>query len=130
MIQQTAITEGVLVKVNTKYRGDFSTISEGVYYFNYHIIIENQNNYSIQLIHRDWFIYDVLFPAAHVSGEGVIGQQPILEAGEVFSYTSGCELRSEIGSMSGFYTFLNLVTNETIRVDIPSFNLIYPGRLN
>ncbi|MEN9978139.1 MAG: hypothetical protein RLZZ569_764 [Bacteroidota bacterium] len=130
MIQQTAITEGVLVKVNTKYRGDLSTISEGVYYFNYHIIIENQNNYSIQLIHRDWFIYDALFPAAHVSGEGVIGQQPILEAGEVFSYTSGCELRSEIGSMSGFYTFLNLVTNETIRVDIPSFNLIYPGRLN
>lgn len=130
MIQQTAITEGVLVKVNTLYRVDLSTVSESVYYFNYHITIENQNNYSIQLIHRDWFIYDSLFPAAHVSGEGVIGQQPILEAGEVFSYTSGCELRSEIGAMSGFYTFLNFQSKETIRVDIPTFQLIYPGRMN
>ncbi len=130
MTQQTAITKGVLVKVNTAYREDLSTITDGVYYFNYHIIIENQNNYPVQLVHRDWFIYDSLFPAAHVSGEGVIGQQPILEAGEIFSYASGCELRSEIGAMSGFYTFVHAETQETIRVDIPTFQLIYPGRMN
>jgi ApaG protein len=130
MTHQTAITKGVLVKVDTTYREDFSTIVDGIYYFNYHITIENQNNYSVQLVHRDWFIYDSLSPSAHVSGEGVIGQQPILEAGEIFTYTSGCELHSEIGTMSGFYTFLNLVTNDTVRVDIPTFHLIYPGRLN
>lgn len=130
MTQQTAITKGVLVKVNTEYREDLSTITEGVYYFNYHITIENQNSYPIQLVHRDWFIYDSLFPSVHVSGEGVIGQQPVLEAGEIFTYASGCELRSEIGAMSGYYSFLNLVMKETIRVDIPTFYLIYPGRLN
>lgn len=130
MTQQTAITKGVLVKVNTEYREDLSTITEGVYYFNYHITIENQNSYPIQLVHRDWFIYDSLFPSVHVSGEGVIGQQPVLEAGEIFTYASGCELRSEIGAMSGYYSFLNLVMKETIRVDIPTFHLIYPGRLN
>jgi ApaG protein len=130
MTQQTAITKGVLVKVNTEYREDLSTITEGVYYFNYHITIENQNSYPVQLVHRDWFIYDSLFPSVHVSGEGVIGQQPVLEAGEIFIYASGCELRSEIGAMSGYYSFLNLETKETIRVDIPTFHLIYPGRLN
>ena len=130
MTQQTAITKGVLVKVNTEYREDLSTITEGVYYFNYHITIENQNSYPVQLIHRDWFIYDSLFPSVHVSGEGVIGQQPVLEAGEIFTYASGCELRSEIGAMSGYYSFLNLETKETIRVDIPTFHLIYPGRMN
>jgi ApaG protein len=130
MTQQTAITKGVLVKVNTEYREDLSTITEGVYYFNYHITIENQNSYPVQLVHRDWFIYDSLFPSVHVSGEGVIGQQPVLEAGEIFTYASGCELRSEIGAMSGYYSFLNLETKETIRVDIPTFHLIYPGRLN
>jgi ApaG protein len=130
MTQQTAITKGVLVKVNTEYREDLSTITEGVYYFNYHITIENQNSYPVQLVHRDWFIYDSLFPSVHVSGEGVIGQQPVLEAGEIFTYASGCELRSEIGAMSGYYSFLNLETKETIRVDIPTFHLIYPGRMN
>lgn len=130
MTQQTAITKGVLVKVTTEYREDLSTISEGIYYFNYHITIANQNNYPIQLVHRDWFIYDSLFPSAHVSGEGVIGQQPLLEAGEIFNYVSGCELRSEIGTMSGFYTFIHGETGEIIRVDIPVFHLIYPGRLN
>ena len=105
-----AITEGVLVRVTAQFRADISQIREGSFFFNYRIDIENQNAFPIQLLHRDWFIFDSLNPPTHVSGEGVIGQQPLLEPGELFNYTSGCELRSEIGSMQGFYTFKNTIT--------------------
>lgn len=125
-----AITDGVAVKVTTQFRADVSQIKEGSYFFNYRIDIENQNNFSVQLIHRDWFIFDSLNYPEHVSGEGVVGQQPIFEAGEIYNYTSGCEIHSEVGRMHGFYTFLNLQTNEIFKVDIPSFQLIFPGRLN
>ena len=125
-----AITEGVLVRVTAQFRADISQIREGSFYFNYRIDIENQNPFPIQLWHRDWFIFDSLNPPTHVSGEGVIGQQPLLEPGELFNYTSGCELRSEIGSMQGFYTFKNTITEEVFRVDIPTFQLVFPGRFN
>ncbi len=125
-----AITEGVLVRVTAQFRADISHIREGSFFFNYRIDIENQNAFPVQLIHRDWFIFDSLNPPTHVSGEGVIGQQPILEPGELFNYTSGCELHSEIGSMHGFYTFKNTITDDVFRVDIPTFELIFPGRFN
>ena len=130
MNKSISITEGVEVGVSTQFRADVSQTKEGSYFFNYRISIENRNSYSIQLVHRDWFIFDSLNPPVHVSGEGVVGQQPVLEAGESYSYTSGCEIHSEIGSMHGFYTFMNNETNELFRVEIPVFDLIFPGRLN
>ena len=130
MDKSISITEGVEVSVSTQFRADVSQSTDHSYFFNYRIEIENRNSYSVKLLHRDWFIFDSLNPPIHVSGEGVIGQQPELEPGESYSYTSGCELNSEIGSMHGFYTFLNLNTNEIFRVNIPTFQLIFPGRFN
>lgn len=130
MSQNVAITEGVLVKVTTQFRADVSQAKEGSYYFNYRVDIENQNRFPVQLIHRDWFIFDSLNPPIHVSGEGVVGQQPRLETGEAYNYTSGCEIHSEIGAMHGFYTFLNLETRDVFRVEIPTFQLVFPGRFN
>jgi ApaG protein len=130
MNKSISITEGVEVSVSTQFRADVSQTTENSYFFNYRIGIENRNSHPVKLLHRDWFIFDSLNPPIHVSGEGVIGQQPELEAGESYSYTSGCELHSEIGSMNGFYTFLNVSTNEIFRVNIPSFELVFPGRLN
>jgi len=129
-MKSISITEGVEVGVTTQFRADVSHTKEGSYFFNYRISIENRNSFSVKLIHRDWFIFDSLNPPVHVSGEGVVGQQPVLEAGESYSYTSGCELHSEIGSMHGFYTFMNTDTNDLFRVEIPAFDLIFPGRLN
>jgi len=65
-----------------------------------------------------------------VSGEGVIGEQPVIQSGEQYSYTSGCELFSELGFMKGFYTFKNLKTGKLFQVNIPIFNLVYPAKMN
>lgn len=130
MDKSTAITQGVVVGVNTSFREDVSNTRENNYFFNYRITIENRNTFGIQLLHRDWFIFDSLNPPVHVSGEGVVGEQPVLDAGEIYSYTSGCELHSEVGNMRGFYTFRNTVSGELFKVEIPVFELVFPGRLN
>jgi ApaG protein len=60
----------------------------------------------------------------------VVGLTPILESGSTFSYTSGCDLFSEIGFMTGHYTFLNLVNGDTFEVEIPRFDMYFYGKLN
>jgi ApaG protein len=127
---ETAITEGIKISVESNFRDDLSEVNGGSFFFNYHIFMENRNSFSVQLIHRDWFIFDSLDEANYVHGPGVIGEQPVLAPMETFSYTSGCELQSEIGFMNGFYTFLNLQTNKPFRVEIPAFHLFYPPKLN
>lgn len=130
MNKSISITEGIEVGVTTQFRSDVSQTKESSYFFNYRITIENRNNFAVQLVHRDWFIFDSLNPPVHVSGEGVVGQKPVLEPGESYHYTSGCELHSELGAMHGFYTFVNQASGEPFQVKIPAFDLIFPGRLN
>ena len=130
MDKSTAITQGVVVGVNTFFRQDVSSIRDNNYFFNYRITIENRNTFLVQLLHRDWFIFDSLNTPVHVNGEGVVGEQPTLAPGEVYSYTSGCELHSEMGNMRGFYTFANKLSEDHFKVEIPVFQLIFPGRLN
>lgn len=126
----TAITEGIEIKVDTQFRADLSDIELGSFFYNYHVKVENHNSFSVQLMHRDWYIFDSLDEANLVSGPGVIGEQPILHPTEKFMYTSGCELRSEAGFMKGFYTFKNIKTGDQFQVNIPIFNLIFPPKLN
>lgn len=127
---KTITTEGVKITVTTKFRADLSQVNENIFFFNYHIEMENNNEISLQLMHRDWYIFDSLNKASIVSGQGVIGEQPILNPRETFSYTSGCELTSELGRMRGFYTFKNQLTGQLIQVFIPTFDLVYPFKLN
>ena len=126
----TLITSGVKISVSTQFRQDFSSISDAALFFNYRIDIYNSNDFEVQLISRDWYIFDSLNSPVFVSGEGVIGEQPLLKPGERYTYTSGCELRSEIGMMKGFYTFRNMETGELFQVFIPTFKLEFPGKLN
>ncbi len=126
----TAITEGIQIIVDTQFRPDLSNIEFGSFFYNYHVTVENQNSFSVQLMHRDWYIFDSLDESNLVSGPGVIGEQPILRPSEKFMYTSGCELTSEAGFMKGFYTFKNLDSDVQFQVNIPVFNLIFPPKLN
>jgi len=130
MNMQTAITSGVEIRVKTDFRLDLSNVEMSSFFYNYHITIENHNSFTVQLLHRDWYIFDSLDDANYVSGPGVIGEQPILKSNERFDYTSGCELNSEVGFMKGFYTFLNKATGEHFQVNIPVFTLIFPPKLN
>jgi len=126
----TLITSGVKISVTTQFRQDFSSLLNGVFFFNYRVDIFNENEFDIQLKTRQWYIFDSLNEASFVEGEGVVGMTPILKPGEKYSYTSACELRSEIGFMNGFYTFENKVDGTLFQVTIPRFKLEFPGKMN
>jgi ApaG protein len=127
---ETAITEGVQITVETNFRSDLSHVIDNQFFFNYTITMENHNNFTVQLLSRDWYIFDSLNEPNFVSGNGVIGEQPVLKPGQQFTYMSGCELFSEIGFMKGFYTFKNLADGKLFQVYVPIFKLIHPPRLN
>lgn len=126
----TLITSGIQITVTTQFRQDFSSLRESVYFHNYRIDMFNENDFDVQLISRDWYIFDSLNAPNYVSGPGVIGEQPILKPGEKYTYTSGCELKSDIGMMKGFYTFTNLPEKSEFQVFVPTFKLEFPGKLN
>jgi len=65
-----------------------------------------------------------------VTGEGVVGEKPILMPGEAFTYVSGCELINSMGKMYGKFFFKDLTSKKIFYADIPSFNLIFPSLLN
>lgn len=127
---ETLTTSGIKISVKTDFRGDLSELLESQYFHNYHITIQNHNNFDVQLISREWYIFDSLGDARYVHGVGVVGEQPVLRSGEIFNYTSGCDLQSEVGMMKGFYTFKNLTTGKVFEVFVPTFKLEFVGKLN
>lgn len=124
------ITDGIKVTVNCSYNEEHSAPPMDKYLFVYGIKIENLCPLKVQLKRRHWFIFDSIAGLHEVDGEGVVGQQPILYPGHQFYYESFCPLGSEIGNMSGYFTFIYCDTNEEFSVDIPKFDLIFPQKLN
>ena len=126
----TEITQGVRVTVETEYQPSYSSPSQYHYVFTYRITIENQSDFTIQLRRRHWHIYDAGFVAREVEGEGVVGQQPVLEPGQVHQYVSGCNLKSGIGKMAGTYEMERIVDGTKFSVNIPECTMVAPLRLN
>lgn len=127
---ESLTTEGVEVIVKSSFEEEFSRPDQSEFVFSYHISISNENDFSIQLISRKWFVFDSKGDHYEVEGAGVIGEQPILEPGESHEYESGTKLTSPIGRMRGYYIMENALTNETFKVYIPEFDLIAPFVLN
>ncbi|MDA7802983.1 Co2+/Mg2+ efflux protein ApaG [Crocinitomix sp.] len=126
----TGLTCGVKISVESLYRKDLSNVKNSMFFFNYRIVIENLNSYEVQLISRYWFIFDSLNPAKEVSGEGVVGEQPILKPGQKHVYVSGTDLHSDIGFMRGYYVFERLDNKERFRVAVPKFELFAKLKMN
>jgi len=124
------ITQGVKVSVETEYQPSYSSPSQYHYVFTYRITIENQSEYTIQLLRRHWHIFDAGFQSREVEGEGVVGQQPVLEPGQSHQYVSGCNLKSGIGKMVGTYQMERIVNGAKFEVLIPEFTMVAPIRLN
>lgn len=124
MVEQ--ITKGIKIIVETKYNGTSYRNNRLYYVFAYFITIENNSEQTVQLKDRFWKIFDSLNRTEIVEGEGVVGQTPILKPNETYSYSSGCFLESNIGSMKGFYTMQNTETLEQFKVTIPTFQLLTP----
>ncbi len=98
--------------------------------FAYRITIENLSEYTVQLVRRHWNIYDSIGLNKQVDGDGVVGEQPILEPGQMHQYVSGCNLKSDMGFMEGYYEMIREMDNSIFHVHIPRFNLIANYRLN
>lgn len=98
--------------------------------FAYRITIENASDHTAQLLSRHWEIFDSIGAHKKVDGEGVVGEQPTLAPGDTHQYVSGCNLKSDMGYMEGFYTMVREVDSAIIHVDIPRFNLIADFRYN
>ena len=126
----TKITDGVKVSVDTIYQPEYSNPVNEHFMFAYRVKIENMGEYSVQLMNRHWTIFDSNSTKREVEGEGVVGQQPIIEPGNNHEYVSGCNLKTDIGSMKGSYEMKRIVDGQTFRVNIPEFYLITPFKLN
>jgi ApaG protein len=126
----TQVTSGIKVSVETFYRPDQSNPTRNQYVFAYRISITNNSDYSVQLKRRHWFVLDSNATNREVEGEGVVGEQPIVETGETYQYVSGCNLDSEIGKMYGTYMMERLIDKKKFYVRIPEFSLVVPYKLN
>ncbi len=126
----TAITKGVKVIVETYYQEDYSRPLDNEFTFAYQITIENNSNHTIQLLRRHWYILDSNGTLREVEGEGVIGQQPVIEPDGTHQYVSGCHLKTDIGKMYGTYMMTRLSDGRYFEVDIPEFVMVAPCKLN
>ena len=126
----TAITKGIKVTVETEYQPEYSSPSQYHYVFTYRVTIENGSAHTIQLLRRKWYIHDVNTSVRTVEGEGVVGQQPVIEPGEQHQYVSGCNLKSGIGKMYGSYEMEQIIDGIKFHVGIPEFLMIFPYKLN
>ena len=124
------LSKGVQVSVETYYQPDYSNPVSSEYMFAYRILIENQNDFTIQVLRREWNIFDSNGEYREVQGEGVVGQQPVILPGKSFQYVSGCNLRTEMGKMFGKYVVENTETKEEFFVNIPPFDMIVPFKMN
>ena len=115
-------THQINVSVCSLYLENQSRPDEQHYVWAYHVRIENRGNIASQLLTRHWRIVDSRGQIHHVIGDGVIGEQPYLEPGGVFEYTSGTPLSSESGFMSGSFRMINAVGDQ-FDVEVPPFPL-------
>lgn len=99
------------------------------YVFAYTISIRNLGREAIQLMSRYWLITNSDGHKTEVQGEGVVGEQPVIQPGTVYRYTSGAILETPMGTMEGYYVMLN-DRGENFHVDIPAFRLALPTLIN
>ena len=92
-------SEHVEVRAESFFLEEQSSAEENHYVFAYRIKIRNLGNHTVQLLDRHWIITDSNGEVNEVRGDGVVGEQPVLAPGEDFEYTSGCHLKSEMGTM-------------------------------
>jgi ApaG protein len=118
-------TEGIRVEVRPRFSLADSDPADGTFVFSYTISMANEGKSTAQLLFRHWLIHDSTGDDSTVDGEGVVGEQPVLEPGQSHVYRSYCVLRSPVGYMEGHYTFVRQ-DGERFRVDVPRFHLNGP----
>lgn len=119
----------ISIKVQTQYLEDRFPDGEEKYAFAYRITIANNTAHNVQLLNRYWLITDANNKETEVAGPGVVGEQPVIEPGKHFQYTSGAILDTPVGTMQGHYEF-KASDGQLFTSPIPIFSLAVPNLIN
>lgn len=123
-----ATTRDIEVTVEPFYLEEQSDPAESHYVWGYRITIANESDQVVKLRSRYWRITDGNGHVEEVHGAGVIGEQPVLNPGDSFQYSSGCPLKTTSGVMAGYYT-MQTSGGEHFNIEIPAFSLDLPDQL-
>jgi ApaG protein len=118
-------TNGLVVNVTPEFLEEHSRPDEGRFVWAYRITIVNKGSQRVQLLNRYWKIIDAQGRTQEVRGAGVVGEQPVLDPGQEFSYTSGCPLETSSGVMMGSYEMV-AEDGSHFDISIPAFSLDSP----
>ena len=124
-----AVTRGIRVTVRSQFVPERSSPRTRQYVFAYTVRIGNEGEEPAKLVTRHWIITDGNGNVQEVRGDGVVGQQPSLEPGQSFEYTSGCVLETPHGTMRGSYQMVR-PSGEAFDAAIAPFLLAQPNSLN
>jgi ApaG protein len=119
----------IAIEVATRYLAEQSTPAENRFVFAYTITISNRGSEAVRLLNRHWRITDANNRVQEVRGEGVVGEQPLIEAGGSYRYTSGSLLETAVGTMEGSYEMIS-TSGRSFNAPIAVFSLAQPGALH
>lgn len=120
-MEEHAPTE-IQISVETRYLPEQSSPEQEHFAFAYQVTMQNNGPQTAQLLNRHWIITDAEGHIQEVKGPGVVGEQPTLQPGQRFRYTSGSVLSTPVGSMHGSFEWVS-DTGESFLVPIPAFRL-------
>lgn len=120
-----AVTHNIRVSVTPSFLDEQSDPDRHRFVWAYRVLIENLGSGAVKLLRRHWKITDSRGTTQIVDGEGVVGEQPVIEAGESFKYTSGAPLSTPGGFMVGHYVMEDGDGNQ-FNIEIPAFSLDSP----
>lgn len=118
-----SVTRGVRVEAEPQFLPHYSDPETPHFVYSYRIRIHNESERTVMVAARHWLIIDTDGNREEVDGLGVVGEQPVLEPGEHFEYSSFCPLASSFGTMEGWYEVVDDL-GERFRVEIARFFLV------
>jgi len=121
-----AVTDGFRVEVVCKYSEENSSPHEGKWVFQYTVRITNLGAETARLVSRHWIITDGTMEepsqTREVKGPGVVGEQPLISAGETYQYSSWSPLTMPYGTMHGTYQMVS-ASGRQFEIEIAPFGL-------
>jgi ApaG protein len=126
LFPHSVTTGDVTVRVAVSFLPEQSEPARGRWFWAYHVRIENGGRSAVQLMERTWTIADGRGGRNEITGEGVVGEQPVIGPGGAFDYVSGCPLPTPTGYMEGSYLMVS-EQGRSFAAAIPRFPLIAPA---
>ena len=119
----------IKIDIETRFLPQQSDPESHRFVFSYNITITNHYTQAVQLLSRRWVVTDGNEHVQEIEGEGVVGEQPLIQPNASYQYTSGTVLATRVGSMFGHYT-METAEGERFNASIPAFTLAQPNALH